>query len=77
MYFIENNVDDPCGDEGSPTNTNHGLHGYWRQVLGISVVIHNLHFVMDLVDGVNGKPEVNSQTNSIYKLLISSSWGTK
>ena len=75
-YLVESNVDNPCGDEGAPTNTNHGLHGCWRQVLGISVVINNLHVVMNLVNGVNGQTKVNSQSNSSY-LYISSNWWTK
>ena len=72
-YLVESNVDYPCRDEGSPTNTNHGLHGCWRQVLGISIVIHNLHVVMNLVYGVNGQTKVNSQSNSSY-LYVSSNW---
>ena len=76
IYLVESNVDDPCWDEGSPARTNHGLHGCWRQVLGISVVIHNLHVVMNLVYGVNGQTKVNSQSNSSY-LYISSNWWTK
>ena len=66
LYLVESNVDYPCGDEGAPTNTNHGLHGCWQQVVVISVVIHNLHVVMNLVDGVNGQTKISSQSNSSY-----------
>ena len=70
-YLVEGNVDYPCRDEGSPTNTNHGLHGCWRQVLGISVVIHNLHVVMNLVDSKNGEPvnQIQFTSTDWYELV--------
>ena len=70
-YLVEGNVDYPCGGEGSPANTNHGLHGCWQQVLGISVVINNLHVVMNLVDSKNGEPvnQIQFTSTDWYELV--------